>query len=82
MEPEQIQSMIETGLECSLVNVEGDGSHFQALVVSELFDGKGLVAQHQMVYGTLGDYMQEAIHALSLRTLTPAAWEEAKKRPF
>jgi acid stress-induced BolA-like protein IbaG/YrbA len=52
-----------------------DGVHFEALVVSPAFAGKLPLARHRMVYATLGDLMGGAIHALSLRTLTP---EEAR----
>jgi stress-induced morphogen len=42
------------------------------LIVSSLFEGKRLVQRHQIVYRALGDRMREEIHALSMRTLTPA----------
>ena len=63
---------------CEHVEVDGDGQHFQALVVSEAFSGKSRVARHQLVYAALGDRMREEIHALSIRTLTPAEWRELK----
>jgi acid stress-induced BolA-like protein IbaG/YrbA len=69
--PEQLQSHIEKGLQCTRVRVVGDGQHFEALVVSEAFRGKSRVARHQLVYAALGDRMREEIHALSMRTLTP-----------
>jgi len=58
-----------------LAEVVGDGQHFQALVVSPAFDGKSRIQRHQMVYAALGDRMREEIHALSMRTLTPAEWQ-------
>jgi len=51
--------------------VVGDGQHFEAVIVSAAFAGKSMVAQHQLVYGALGDKMKAEIHALSMRTLTP-----------
>lgn len=70
---EDIQRLIETGLPGAQVRVTGDdGHHFEALIVSPDFIGKGLVQQHQLVYKALGQNMQDAvIHALALRTLTP-----------
>lgn len=53
-----------------------DDNHFQLLIVSDAFDGKSMVEQHQLVYGALGGAMQEAVHALSIKTLTPAQWEK------
>jgi acid stress-induced BolA-like protein IbaG/YrbA len=72
--PESIQSGIEAGLACKHVEVAGDGQHFQALVVSAAFEGKSRVQRHQLVYAALGERMREEIHALSMRTLTPAEW--------
>mgnify|MGYP001492353347 FL=1 len=69
--PEQVRQYILDGLPCEHVEVQGDGQHFEALIVSSAFDGKRLVARHQMVYAALGERMREEIHALSMRTLTP-----------
>jgi acid stress-induced BolA-like protein IbaG/YrbA len=34
------------------------------------------VRRHQRVYQALGDRMREQIHALSMKTLTPAEWAQ------
>ncbi len=81
MNEAEIKRMIETGLPGGEVTVTGDGRHFEATVVSEVFAGKSTLEQHRMVYGTLGDSFQsEAIHALSVRTYTPEAWQEKTGR--
>ena len=72
--PEQVKSYIEEGLACELVCVDGDGQHFEAVIVSAAFAGKNKVQQHQIVYRALGDRMREEIHALSMQTYTPEAW--------
>ena len=72
--PEQVKSYIEEGLACDLVRVEGDGQHFEAVIVSAAFSGKNKVQQHQIVYRALGDRMREEIHALSMQTYTPEGW--------
>ncbi|HKW38583.1 MAG TPA: BolA family protein [Burkholderiales bacterium] len=69
--PEQVQSYIEKGLRCIEVRVAGDGQHFEALIVSDVFRGKSRVQRHQLVYAALGERMRAEIHALSMRTLTP-----------
>jgi acid stress-induced BolA-like protein IbaG/YrbA len=51
-----------------------DGTHFEAVIVSAAFVGKGMVQQHQMVYAALGDRMRAEIHALSMKTYTPEQW--------
>ena len=73
MQPDDIKQMIERGLPGARVSVTGDGHHFEAEVVAREFAGKSTLQQHQMVYRTLGGKMGNEIHALSLRTLTPAA---------
>ena len=70
--PDDIKRHIEAGLACEHVAVDGDGQHFQALIVSTAFEGLSRVKRHQLVYGALGDRMRAEIHALSMQTLTPA----------
>ncbi len=53
---------------------QGDGAHFEAIIVSPKFTGLSRVRQHQLVYAALGDRMRSEIHALSMRTLTPEEW--------
>lgn len=77
MEIDEIRKMIETGLPGSTVEVDGDGTHFSAVVVSEEFAGKTMVQQHQLVYRTLGGKMGGEIHALAIRTYTPEQWEQS-----
>jgi acid stress-induced BolA-like protein IbaG/YrbA len=69
--PEDVKRYIAQGLDCERVEVEGDGRHFQALIVSAAFAGRNRVARHQLVYAALGERMREEVHALSMRTLTP-----------
>lgn len=73
MNADSIRQMIETGLPGAHADVQGpDGVHFEATVVSEAFAGKLPLARHRMVYATLGEKMGGEIHALQLRTVTPA----------
>lgn len=69
--PQLVRQYILDGLACQHVEVEGDGHHFDAVIVSEAFAGKRPIARHQLVYKALGDRMHAEIHALSMRTLTP-----------
>ena len=72
--PQQVRQYISDSLHCEHIEVEGDGSHFEAVIVSPEFEGKRLIARHQLVYKALGDRMKAEIHALSMRTLTPAEY--------
>jgi acid stress-induced BolA-like protein IbaG/YrbA len=70
--PDDVRRYIAAALECSVLEVDGDGRHFNALIVSPAFEGRARVARHQLVYAALGERMREEIHALSMRTLTPS----------
>ncbi len=79
MTSEQIKNMIESGLAGAEVRVRGDGSHFEAVVVSEVFSGESMVQRHQRVYACLGNAMQDEIHALSIRAYTPEQWASVSR---
>jgi acid stress-induced BolA-like protein IbaG/YrbA len=73
MDSSTIEQLIRAGLPDAQVDVSGaDGVHFEALVVSASFGGLPTLKRHRMVYATLGSLMGQEIHALGLRTLTPA----------
>jgi len=72
--PQDVQRYIADGLTCDHLEVEGDGRHFFATIVSPEFEGLLRIRRHQRVYAALGDRMREQIHALSMKTLTPAEW--------
>ena len=72
--PQQVRDLIAAGLPCEHLDVEGDGRHFFATIVCAQFDGLSRVRRHQKVYEVLGDRMREEIHALSMKTLTPAEY--------
>jgi acid stress-induced BolA-like protein IbaG/YrbA len=73
MNADTIRQLIEQGLPGARAHVQGDdGVHFEALVVCADFQGKLPLARHRMVYATLGALMGNEIHALALKTLTPA----------
>lgn len=75
MTADQLKNLIAAGLPCSHLEVEGDGRHWYATVVSAEFEGKRAIARHQRVYATLGDRMQnDEVHALSMKVFTPAEW--------
>ena len=79
MGPDEIKQIIEEGIPCFHVDVNGDGTHFEATVVSEKFIGKSTLQQHQMVYASLGNLVGKEIHALSINTYTPDEWNRHKE---
>ena len=75
MTADELRSLIAAGLPCDHVEVEGDGRHWSAVIVSTAFQDKRRIQRHQLVYATLGARMHtDEVHALSMRTLTPAEW--------
>ena len=79
--PADLERFIAQGLACEHLAIEGDGRHFFATIVSAEFEGASRVQRHQRVYGALGDRMREQIHALSMKTLTPAEWRQSTSAP-
>jgi acid stress-induced BolA-like protein IbaG/YrbA len=74
--PAQIEDWIRTGIDCQSLQVEGDGRHFEALIVSSIFTGLSRVQRQQRVNAVLREHFEtETLHALSMRCLTP---EEAR----
>jgi acid stress-induced BolA-like protein IbaG/YrbA len=80
MTAEELQSLIAAGLACDHIAVEGDGRHWQALIVSPEFEGKRPIQRHQRVYATLGARMHtDEVHALSMKTFTPGEWAQSQE---
>ena len=75
MTADQLKDLIANGLPCTHLDVQGDGRHWYATVVSAEFEGKRAIARHQRVYATLGERMKnDEVHALSMKVFTPAEW--------
>ena len=74
VEASSIEQSIRAGLPVTHLEVRGDGTHFEAVIVSPSFAGLTRVAQHQLVFAALGSRMREEIHALSMKTFTPEEW--------
>jgi acid stress-induced BolA-like protein IbaG/YrbA len=80
MTAQELQAIIAAGLSCEHLHVEGDGRHWYATLVSTEFEGKRLIQRHQQVYATLGEKIKtDEVHALSMKTYTPAEWQAASQ---
>ncbi|VAX11944.1 Acid stress protein IbaG [hydrothermal vent metagenome] len=80
MNPEEVKKLIEADLPECEVTVTGDGSHFDATVVGEVFAGLSPVKKQQLVYATMADKITSGVvHALSIKTYTPDEWATASK---
>lgn len=79
MHPEELQKLIAAGLPCAHLQVEGDGQHFEALIVSAEFVGKSRVQRQQRVNEVLrGHFNSGELHALSMKTYTPEEWSATR----
>jgi acid stress-induced BolA-like protein IbaG/YrbA len=79
MTAEELETIIRAGLACEHLQVAGDGRHWEAVIVSPEFEGKRLIQRHQRVYASLGARMHtDEVHALSMKTFTPAEWAAAQ----
>lgn len=79
MQSEQIKKIIADGVPCETLHVEGDGEHFEALIVSSQFAGKSRVQRQQMVNAILRTYFDSGeLHALSMKTITPDEWSKLR----
>ncbi len=72
MDPNEVKRLIEAGMPGATVEVNGDGRHFEATVVSADFAGKSLIQQHRMVMAAVKDHIRDdVLHALSIKTQMP-----------
>ncbi|MFB0899774.1 MAG: BolA/IbaG family iron-sulfur metabolism protein [Polaromonas sp.] len=73
MTSDELQALISAHIDCEHIELSGDGRHWYATIVSSIFED-------QRVYATLGGRLQtDEVHALSMKTFTPAEWAEQNK---
>ena len=78
----EIESIILKNIPDAMVivhNINDDGEHFEAIVISEKFDTISLLKQHQMVMKPLREAFDSKVHALGLKTFGLTKWNESKK---
>ena len=77
MKIEIIASMITNSIPDSKVEVKdlnGNGDHFSALVISKTFNDLSLIQRHKKVYDSLSAVITKELHALQLTTLSLDEW--------
>jgi len=68
---------LEVVNESSNHNVPANSStHFKVTMVSPDFDGKGMVARHQLAYKVVAEELQGEVHALALHMYTELEWQK------
>ncbi|MDQ4146142.1 MAG: BolA family transcriptional regulator [Pseudomonadota bacterium] len=79
MQPDEIKQLIEAGLPGAQAFVTGDGYKFEAIVVSEAFEGLSMLKEQQLVYTTVSEQIASgALHALTIKAYTPEEWRVLK----
>lgn len=71
-EPETLGVEDESHLHEGHEGARDGRGHFRVLIISEAFDGVGMLERHRMVYRELGQMMTTDIHALSIDAWSPA----------
>ena len=77
METTEVKNIIESGIKDSEAIVTADGNKYTAIVVSDEFEGKSMLAEHKMVLALMNEHIQSgAVHALTIKAYTKAEWAE------
>ncbi|WP_110709831.1 BolA family protein [Salinicola sp. CR57] len=78
MQPSDVKSRLESQIDGCEFHIQGGGCNFQVIAVGDVFDGMSPVKRQQLIYGALSDEIASgALHAISIKTFTPAQWESA-----
>lgn len=61
------------------VYVRSEGSHYEIIVVGDVFKDLRLVQQQQMVYAPIQQFIATGeLHAITIKTFTMAEWRREK----
>mgnify|MGYP001423823549 FL=1 len=82
MQPSDVKALLESRVDGCEFHIQGEGCNFQVIAVGEVFEGMSPVKRQQLIYGALADEIASgALHAISIKTFTPAQWETAPENP-
>ena len=59
-------------------DLTGNADHYEAFVVSELFEGKSRLERSRIVMAALAEPLKGPLHAFTLKTFTKTEWETAQ----
>jgi len=76
MQVQDIQTLLAENFEGCEVQVNGEGNHFDILVVGDIFEGLSRVRKQQLVYKVLNPLIADgSVHAVNIRTFTGEEWQ-------
>ncbi len=81
MNSTQIEAILKNAISHKSIQVTTrDQVHFEAIIISDLFQNESLLARQRLINAILGPYLQSGeIHALALKTMTPEEWQHKEK---
>ena len=79
MRMDYFSDLVEQSVADSKAEITGDGSKFEARVVSDTFEGLSTLKRHKLIYAVLDEHIKSgAIHALTIRAYTKNEWAESE----
>ena len=80
MRMDYFNELVEKALPGSQAEITGDGSKFEARIVSDEFADKSTINRHKMIYKVLDQHIRSgAIHALTIKAYTPEEWAQVEQ---
>lgn len=80
MRMDYFSDLVQQTIADSEAEITGDGSKFEARVISDTFKGLSTLKRHKLVYAILDEHIKSgAIHALSIKTYTKEEWSEVSQ---
>lgn len=78
MNSDQLATLLQTAFPQAEVHVTGQAGKFDLRIVDARFEGMRPVARQQAVYAPINEHIASgAVHAVSIRALTPEEWRKA-----
>ena len=78
LSPQKLDVIDESHLHAGHAGARPEGeTHFRLFIVADIFEGESRVARQRRVNAILRDELTGPIHALAMKTLTPAEAEAA-----
>jgi acid stress-induced BolA-like protein IbaG/YrbA len=77
MQPDEVKQLLESTIEGCDVDVDINGSHFNLVIVSGVFEDLRPLKRQQMVYAALSSKIADGtIHAVNMKTFTRAEFDQ------
>ena len=77
MDAATVKALLQSHLADCEFHVQGEGSNYDVTAIGSMFEGLRPVRKQQLVYGALSENIADgSIHAVNIRTFTPAEWQE------